>query len=205
MLKLTKNEFSILFLAIGAGLVFAHFERTRLTANFAKSLSTQTPFHISATSDGRLKNDIAAATLLPGRDSQLRKSSVASLKARELQILGSDGQAIVQFAVGADNSTGLFMTRRKDSATVQMGVHENNLPFVMVADGGVRNFGLGRVDGKNASPIIVFRKNDEVRAVFGLNMTEKGKPPFLVHYSADGERHEFLGSYCDNDDRACTE
>jgi hypothetical protein len=95
------------------------------------------------------------------------------------------------------------MSNGPGRGSLQGGVHGNGYPFVLVSDAAVRSFGLGRVDGTNASPILVFRSDDVVRLVFGLSMTEAGQPAFLVHYSGDGIKHDFLGRYCDDPGRAC--
>ena len=97
----------------------------------------------------------------------------------------------------------MWLTGAANGGSVQMGVHANGFPFVLVTDAAVRSFGLGRVDGRNAAPILVYRSDDAVRLVFGLSMTEEGQPPFLAHYTADGTKHEYIGRYCDAPSRAC--
>ena len=96
------------------------------------------------------------------------------------------------------------MTMQDSKAKIQAGVHENGYPLILVSDLAVRNFGLGRVDGKQASPILVFRENDVVRMVFGLSMTEPEKNPFLVHYSRAGKQTNQIGKYCEAPSRVCT-
>ena len=98
---------------------------------------------------------------------------------------------------------GIWMTNARKTATIEAGVHENGFPYMLVADGAIRTFGLGRVDGVQASPILVFRSADIVRMVFGLDMTEKRQSPFLVAYTADGAKHDVIGQYCDRPDRVC--
>src|SRR5215470_12161381 len=125
------------------------------------------------------------------------------LKVRGLRIAGTDGGAGLWIGESASGEPGLWMTNAKKTSTIEAGVHGNGFPYLLVSDGAVRNFGLGRVDGVMASPILVFRADDVVRMVFGLGMTEPSTPPFLVHYTADGRKHEVVGRYCDRTDRVC--
>ena len=127
----------------------------------------------------------------------------SSVRVRELRILGPDESVGVRLGESSEASPGIWMTNARKSAVVEMGVHGNGFPFLLVSDGAVRNFGLGRVDGLQASPILVFRTDDVVRMVFGLSMTEAPQPPFLVQYTADGQKHDVLGHYCDRSDRVC--
>jgi hypothetical protein len=127
----------------------------------------------------------------------------SSVRVRELRILGPDESVSVWLREAAEGSPGIWMTNARKTAVVEAGVHGNGFPFLLVSDGAVRNFGLGRVDGLQASPILVFRTDDVVRMVFGLSMTESSQPPFLVRYTADGQKHDFVGRYCDRPDRVC--
>lgn len=132
-----------------------------------------------------------------------RGSVHSLLRARELRILGPDDSVSVWIRESAEGSPGISMTNARKTALIEAGVHGNGFPFLLVSDGAVRNFGLGRVDGVQASPILVFRTDDAVRMVFGLSMTETRQPPFLVQYTADGQKHDVIGRYCDRPDRVC--
>jgi hypothetical protein len=125
------------------------------------------------------------------------------LRARELKILGPDESVRLWIRESAEGSPGIWMTNARKTAVIEAGVHGNGFPFLLVSDGAVRNFGLGRVDGVQASPILVFRTDDAVRMVFGLSMTETQQPAFLVQYTADGQKHDVIGHYCDRPDRVC--
>jgi hypothetical protein len=131
------------------------------------------------------------------------RSVRSSVRVRELRILGPDESVSVWLREAAEGSPGIWMTNARKTAVIEAGVHGNGFPFLLVSDGAVRNFGLGRVDGIQASPILVFRTDDVVRMVFGLSMTEAQQPPFLVQYTADGQKHEVIGHYCDRPDRVC--
>jgi hypothetical protein len=125
-----------------------------------------------------------------------------SLTAHELDVT-SNGFSAIRWAASAEGEPGLWMAHPNSTAAIQAGVHANGFPFLLVSDAAIRSFGLGRVDGPSASPILVFRHDDIVRMVFGLSMTESGQPPFLVHYSSDGTKTDFLGRYCDDPNRVC--
>jgi hypothetical protein len=125
------------------------------------------------------------------------------VRARELRILGVDESVGVWLRAASEGSPEIWMANVRKTAIIEAGVHGNGFPFLLVSDGAVRNFGLGRVDGLQASPILVFRADDVVRMVFGLGMTEPSTPPFLVHYTADGRKHDVVGRYCDRSDRVC--
>lgn len=125
------------------------------------------------------------------------------LKVRQLRILDADGSTRAWIGESGEGSPGIWMTNARKTATVELGVHGNGFPYVLVSDGAIRNFGLGRVDGVQASPILVFRSDDVVRMVFGLDMTEPHRSPFLVWYAADGAKHDVFGHYCDRPDRVC--
>jgi hypothetical protein len=125
------------------------------------------------------------------------------LRARELRILGPDESVGLWIRESAEGSPGIWMTNPRKTAVIETGVHGNGFPFLLVSDGAIRNFGLGRVDGLQASPILVFRTDDVVRMVFGLGMTEPQRSPFLVQYTADGQEHDVIGHYCDRPDRVC--
>jgi len=127
----------------------------------------------------------------------------AVLRARELRILGPDESVGLWIRESAEGSPGIWMTNPRRTAVIEAGLHGNGFPFLLVSDGAIRNFGLGRVDGVQASPILVFRTDDVVRMVFGLGMTEPRQSPFLVQYTADGQKHEVIGHYCDRPDRVC--
>ncbi len=132
---------------------------------------------------------------------QVRRSGPV---ARELKVTRPGSPASILFDSSTEGAPAMWMSKGPDGGSLQLGVHGNGFPFVLVSDAAIRSFGLGRVDGKNASPILVFRSDDVVRLVFGLSMTEAGRPVFLVHYSGDGTKHDFLGRYCDDPSRACT-
>jgi hypothetical protein len=125
------------------------------------------------------------------------------LKVRQIRILGADGGARVTMGESGEHSPGIWLTNARATATIQLGVHGNGFPYVLVSDGTIRNFGLGRVDGVQASPILVFRSQDVVRMVFGLDMVEPSRPAFLVWYAANGAKHDVIGHYCDRPDRVC--
>ncbi len=125
--------------------------------------------------------------------------------ARELRVTPPGSPASTLFGSSAEGGPAMWMSKGPNGGSLQLGVHGNGFPFVLVSDAAVRNFGLGRVDGRNASPILVFRSDDVVRLVFGLGMTEPGQPAFLVHYTGDGRKHDFLGRYCDDPSRVCTQ
>ena len=127
----------------------------------------------------------------------------SSVRVRELRILGRDESLALSLRESAEGSPSLRMTNARKTAVIEAGVHGNGYPFLLVSDGAVRNFGLGRVDGVQASPILVFRTDDVVRMVFGLSMTEAEQPPFLVQYTGDGQKHDVIGRYCDRPDRVC--
>jgi len=143
----------------------------------------------------------AAFTAAPAEPSS--RSVRSSVRVRELRILGPDESVSVWLREAAEGSPGIWMTNARKTAVIEAGVHGNGFPFLLVSDGAVRNFGLGRADGIQASPILVFRTDDVVRMVFGLSMTEAQQPPFLVQYTADGQKHEIVGHYCDRPDRVC--
>jgi hypothetical protein len=145
----------------------------------------------------------AAANDRPSSERTSSGGVFARLTASEIRIVGADSFPLIQMGTSGEGSPGIWITNSRKSGLVSAGVHGNGFPFVIASDGAVRNFGLGRVDGTNASPILVFRRDDIVRLVFGLSMTEKGRPAFLVQYTSDGVKHEVLGRYCDRPDRAC--
>lgn len=127
----------------------------------------------------------------------------SSVRVRELRILGPDESVGVWLRESAEGRPGIWITNARKSAVIEAGVHGNGFPFLLVSDGAVRNFGLGRVDGVQASPILVFRTDDVVRMVFGLSMTDAKQLPFLVQYTTDGQKHDVIGHYCDRPDRVC--
>ena len=127
----------------------------------------------------------------------------SSVRARGVRILGPDDGVAVQLGQSSEGSPGIWIANARKSAVVEAGVHGNGFPFLLVSDGAVRNFGLGRVDGVQASPILVFRTDDVVRMVFGLSMTDASQSPFLVQYTANGQKHDVIGRYCDRPDRVC--
>jgi len=143
----------------------------------------------------------ASFTAAPAEPSS--RSVRSSVRVRQLRILGPDESVSVWLRETAEGSPGIWMTNARKTAAIEAGVHGNGFPFLLVSDGAVRNFGLGRMDGIQASPILVFRTDDVVRMVFGLSMTEAQQPPFLVQYTADGQKHEVFGHYCDRPDRVC--
>jgi hypothetical protein len=127
----------------------------------------------------------------------------ALLRVRQLRILNPDDSVGLYVGESGEGSPGIRITNPRQTAIVEAGVRGNGYPFVLVSDGAIRNFGLGRVDGALASPILVFRSDDIVRMVFGLSMTDKGQPPFLVQYTTDGRKHDVVGHYCGRPDRVC--
>ncbi len=126
-----------------------------------------------------------------------------SARARELRVTRPGSAASILFGQSAEGSAAMWMSQGPHHGMLQLGTHGNGFPFVLVSDAAIRNFGLVRVDGRNASPILVYRSDDVVRLVFGLSMTEPGRPAFLARYTADGRRHDVLGRYCDDPSRAC--
>jgi hypothetical protein len=125
-----------------------------------------------------------------------------SLTVHELDVT-NNGFPAIRWGASTEGGPGLWLAHPNSRAAIQAGVHANGFPFLLVSDAAIRSFGLGRVDGPSASPILIFRHDDVVRMVFGLSMTENGQPPFLVHYSADGTKTDFLGHYCDDPNRVC--
>jgi hypothetical protein len=125
------------------------------------------------------------------------------IRARQFVIPGADGEPLFLMGMSGERSPGIWMNDPARRGAVQAGLHKDGLPFVLVSDAAIRSFGLGRVDGRNASPILVYRSDDVVKMVFGLNMSEPGQEPFLVHWMADGKMIETLGNYCDSPGRVC--
>jgi len=147
---------------------------------------------------------VGLAVASASRRSRPGAGSPSRPAARELRVTSAGSAASILFGSSSEDSPAMWMSQGRGRGSVQLGVHGNGFPFVLVSDAAIRNFGLVRVDGKNASPILVYRSDDVVRLVFGLSMTEAGRPAFLAHYTADGARHDFLGAYCDHPSRACT-
>ena len=155
---------------------------------------------------------VAAAVLLAGlisggllalRYRPLAAAPTASLRTREVRIVGADGAARLAIGLSREASAAIRMTNARSTAAIEAGVHANGFPFLLVSDGAVRNVALGRVDGVQASPIVVFRTDDTVRLVLGLDMLERAQSPFLVRYTSDGRKHDVIGRYCDRPDRVC--
>lgn len=138
-----------------------------------------------------------------GRRHAERSPAPERLTVRQLRIVGADGGARATLGESGEGAAGIWLTDAHGGATVQLGVHGNGFPYLLVSDGAVRSFGLGRVDGVQASPILVFRSDDLVRMVFGLDMVAPERSPFLVGYTADGRKHDVIGHYCDRPDRVC--
>lgn len=135
----------------------------------------------------------------PGSPAAGSDSVISLLRARELRLGES---AVMGFS--DEGSPGLWL-EGKTGGKLQMGVHANGYPFLLLSDREIRNFGLGRVDGRNASPIVVFRSGDIVKLVFGLDMTGPGSEPFLAHWSANGTKNLLMGAYCDDPSRVCAQ
>jgi len=125
------------------------------------------------------------------------------LKVRQLTIENADGSARLWIGESSEGSPSIWMTNARRTTTIEAGVHGDGFPYVLVSDRAIRNFGLGRIDGAQASPILVFRSDDVVRMVFGLDMVDKQQSPFLVRYTVDGEKQNVIGHYCDRPDRIC--
>ena len=66
----------------------------------------------------------------------------SSVRVRELRILGPDESVGVRLGESSEASPGIWMTNARKSAVVEMGVHGNGFPFLLVSDGAVRNFGV---------------------------------------------------------------
>jgi hypothetical protein len=168
-------------------------------------LSGQAPSQPAATSrplsTARASRSHDASVAVPDVPRAERVS--AWIRARSFQLTGSEPAPLL-IASGPDG-TAMWMRDALGRGTLQAGVHGNGFPFLLVSDGAVRTFGLGRVDGRNASPILVLRGDDVVKLVMGLSMTESGQPAFLVHWGADGQMNLPLGRYCNNPNRVCTE
>ncbi|MEY4631025.1 MAG: hypothetical protein RIQ81_1145 [Pseudomonadota bacterium] len=144
-------------------------------------------------------------TETPPESSHEPRSVIVS-GATELRIVDSSGRLRIQAALNRDGAPGIWIhpsTEDGRGGTVQLGLHEDGLPFILVAGAGIRDFALGRVDGKNQTPIMVFRQDDEVRMLLGLDMTDPGRNPFFVHYG-EGHKQEIFGSYCNDPGRVCT-
>jgi len=156
---------------------------------------------------GKVAATIVSVALVAGflvaKGHEVNRSVHPLLRAREVRITGADGSVGVWLRETAEGGSGIWMANSRRTAIVEAGVHGNGFPFLLVSDGAVRNFGLGRVDGVRASPILVFRTDDVVRMVFGLGMIEPQQAPFLVQYTADGQKHDVIGRYCDRPDRVC--
>jgi hypothetical protein len=147
--------------------------------------------------------DGASTVLTQAGAPNSQRETYRSLTVRELDVTSSAFPAI-RWGSSAEGGPLLRLAYSNSGAAIQAGVHPNGFPFLLVSDGATRSFGLGRVDGPMASPILVFRHDDIVRMVFGLSMTENEQPAFLVHYSADGTKTDFVGHYCDDPNRVCT-
>ena len=148
----------------------------------------------------------SAPAALPGASATPSGGPVHSwLRVRELRILTRDSTVGVRLGASPDDTPDIRLTNANQTAVIETGVHGNGFPFLLISDGAQRNLGLGRVDGPNGSPIVVFRSDNLVRMVWGLSMTETGQPPFLVRYTADGGRHDVVGRYCDRPDRDCAQ
>jgi hypothetical protein len=132
-----------------------------------------------------------------------RRAVAAARRVREMRLQATGGPGRIVLALSDEAAPALWLSKGSRGGSLQLGLHGDDFPFALVSDAAVRSFGLGRVDGRQASPILVFRNDDEVRMALGLSMTEAGRPAFLVHYTADGRKHEVLGRYCDAPGRVC--
>ena len=133
-----------------------------------------------------------------GGPASARGKVATVLRGQALQT--SDG--VFSLGISGEGAPGIWM-QKEGRGAIQMGVHANGFPFLLVSDNAIRNFGLGRVDGALASPIWVLRSDDIVKLVFGLDMAEPGREPFLVYWNADGRKRLLMGNYCDNASRVC--
>ncbi|TLY41500.1 MAG: hypothetical protein E6K59_09445 [Nitrospirae bacterium] len=207
-------KFLIVGLIMGVLIVYRHdilflFNNSQfITRNVVapRVVPAQRDFGIRPSQDQSKRDPVPGGTLLaPNFQKTPGHITHPWLRARELRIVQGHSTIGIQLAPSGEGAPALWVNPYGGSGTVTMGVHANGFPFMLVSDQAIRNFGLGRVDGKNASPILVFSSDDIVKMVFGLSMTEGGQPAFLVHYSADGKTNEFLGRYCDSPSRVCTQ
>lgn len=120
--------------------------------------------------------------------------AVPWMRAREFQVVDGNGRELVRLTNGPEGP-GLWMNDSGKRGGIQAGIHANGFPAVLVTDAAIHNFGLGRVDGKNASPLLIFRANDEVRLLMGLSMTEPGSPAFLAHWPTLDKKVLSFGQY----------
>jgi len=124
-------------------------------------------------------------------------ASHPTLRTRELKLTHPDSPATILLGLSQEESPALSLGKGPKGGSAQLGLHGNGFPFALVSDARIQTFGLLRVDGPNATPILVFRKDDAVKMVFGLSMTEAGRSPFLVRYTADGRKENVVGCYDD--------
>ena len=142
---------------------------------------------------------------------QARKSTPSpsriptSLRTLKLEVAHRDEKGGILFSPSEEGTPGFWIKSRRGKGLVNGGIHPNGFPFLLVSDAEIKNFALGRQEGRNRSPILVFRSADIVKMVLGLHMTESGSPPFLAHWSAAGKRSEFIGKYCDHPGRICSQ
>lgn len=141
--------------------------------------------------------------LKPAADRAYEPRHARSIRARSLEIRGT-GSGNVLFDMASNEGPAFWITDTRTGNNFSGGLHANGFPFILASDGAIRNFGLARVDGKQASPIFVLRSDDIVRLVFGLDMTRGTRDPFLVYYTGSGEKRLLFGNYCNAASRACT-
>lgn len=128
-----------------------------------------------------------------------------ALRTYKLEVRNRETRGGILLAPSAEGSPGLWLKSPQGKGLVSGGIHPTGLPFLLVSDAAIKNFGLGRQDGKNATPLLVFRSADLVKMVFGLSMTDGGTPPFLAHWNGYGKKTDVIGRYCDTPSRMCTQ
>jgi hypothetical protein len=126
------------------------------------------------------------------------------IRARQVEVYRPGKAERILLAMSKEGSPAIFVTGGTASGTIQAGLHDTGLPFVLAADGGIQNFGLGRADGYAESPILVFRTKDLVRTVIGLDMTNVAREPFAVYWTGANAKKLLFGTYCDADNRVCS-
>lgn len=137
--------------------------------------------------------------------SGLLRKTTGHMKGQKLVLTNSQGATTLTLENSTENSPALFFFSPTKRSLLQAGVHGNGTPFILVSDYSIRTFGLGRLDGEQNSPLLIFRQDDVVRMLFGLSMTDPHTPAFLTYWSSSGERTDVLGQYCDRPDRVCTQ
>ena len=142
---------------------------------------------------GHMLSQRISLSILNAEASQQNVLVVDTLKAKNIEVIGSDNRKLVSLGTSGENSAGIWFFDRNGRSRLNLGLYGDGNAMIVLNDEKEMAVQILRTFGPKNSPVLVMKNDGRDRIVMGLNPGTQD--PFLVHYDNKGKKEKVFGDF----------